>query len=206
MNQQEYLELIEAYKDFVWGKLNRGREDNAFLWLPKSRHTFKNASFKDAHLEVARQRLLLQGFIGIVDELAELEEEKVAVYESEEDFINELGDVFFYASLLDITYDFNILKVIFGEDIPTISGTREDIIENAKKYIFQERVELKEILENTTQELLYDQCKWFIECYPEYYEDWPSFIEGVVIKNMKKLNKRYKNGYTVEESLNRKVL
>lgn len=197
---------LEEYKDFVYSKLNTGREDNNFLWLPMSRHIFDNEHLVDARIEIARTRLSLQGLIGVVDELNELY--KICEENgSKKDILLEAGDVFFYLALLEVTSIFDETSIFNVTDNEIYNNAcvpesiRSEALEIGKKIIFQERKDLLPALQKCLRNITVDTIRRILSAYEGM--DRKVAIIFIIEKNMEKLNKRYKNGFSVEQSKNR---
>ena len=203
---QDINQLEREYKDFVYSRLNSGKEDNALLWLPD--YNSLCIESKDAHRDIADKRFISQGLDGFIGEsyeyLEALERSK-----DDEDIIFELGDVLFYVNVLSFSKDFrNRLVNIYERANPAthrfhnfelnnpvqlLTPKLFKLVELKKKLLYQEKTHLK-----------YEICLEVIELLGAYFKLYYSRVYNIsyealymqVIKcNIDKLNKRYPEGF-----------
>lgn len=173
------MRQAEELKDFVTSKLNND-ESNPFFQC--------------------RERYLLQAVIGIIGESDEFEKAyKDALPEKLDDLLTELGDVFFYLSVLFIASEkyepFPYSSIIPDKKFDTVI----ECLEATKKIVFQGRIEL---LPSVRTELIRRVASLVVVAGALSKLDNDVIEESVkAMKN--KLNKRYENGFSVKESRER---
>lgn len=193
------------YREFVYKKLNSGKEDNAFLWLPS--YESLGVESKDARRDIADKRLINQGLDGFIGESYEYLE-ALCANKPEEDIILELGDVLFYFNVLSFSEDFSDIINIYekvnlatrrfrkfelSDPVQVLAPKLFKLIELKKKLIYQEKTYLKSEISLETIKLLGDYFKLYGNCvYDISYDD---LYRQVIKCNIDKLNKRYPEGF-----------
>jgi len=179
MKKHYLLGMLQGISGFVQGKLYHPDESSVFL--------------------KSKERYLLQGVIGIVDELRELSDESEDLEK-----IKELGDVFFYISLL-----FSTLATKYQiEKFTDIIGTAKEAV--PKKDIYAYSFELlgicKKIVFQGRDDLLEHAVVCCVLLITSLEDEYTEEDCGLGISLMKwKLNKRYGKKFTPEKSKQRKL-
>jgi NTP pyrophosphatase (non-canonical NTP hydrolase) len=167
--------LLDQNKEFILGLLNDNHGDEGFLR--------------------SKERLLLQGIVGIIDEINEMNRE-----EEELKTLQELGDILFYIVVLIeglSRYNTECLKVLWKtyENRNKLSdNTTDSMLSLSKKIAFQNRIDLLDSLAE------------LVGIYLVQLHENIGF-EGIslAIALMRyKLKKRYPNGYNIQDSIERK--